>query len=623
MKFVKLKWKSKNPNEEDILLKMKEDRRLLSNVPDSLKVRSNEDRRGNQDGRTNSSNINDFISKKKAGLRYHVNYKVNVSYRINKEFHEFNCNGIDISMTGILLHIREKEQLERLNAADQIVLRFEITPGSLPEGLEMKVKMKASLVRIVEQSDGSANCGFLFEKELSVYSSKKKDRVMLFISSILLFIITLFIILMRAESIIYFKFNKWLYLYSIVAAYYLLSRYFFGALYKAEAIDINFTPGVSILIPCFNEEEWIKRTILSCINQDYPVDKLEVIIIDDCSNDKSVEKIRELIAKLYKEAAQYDIQHRLKLIVQEKNLGKREALARGTLEAKHDLVVFVDSDSFLEPFAIRNLVQPFKDPKMGGVAGRTDVANTYTNMLTKMQSVRYYIAFRIMKAAESYFDAVTCLSGPLACYKKEIIINNMDRWLNQRFLGQKATFGDDRAMTNLVLQHHRACYQDTAVCSTIVPNKYKVFLKQQMRWKRSWLRESLIAGKFMYKKEPFAAITFYLGLLVPIAAPIVVIYNLIYVPLMYGIFPKAFLVGLFLMALLMSMAQLLLRKSSTWIFGLLFCLYYEAVLLWQMPIAWVTFWKSTWGTRMTTSDLEEQEKKEKKRREKKRVGKKK
>ena len=54
---------------------------------------------------------------------------------------------------------------------------------------------------------------------------------------------------------------------------------------------------------------------------------------------------------------------------------------------------------------------------------------------------------------------------------------------------------------------------------------------------------------------------------------------------------------------------MLLRKSSTWAYGLLFCIYYELILLWQMPIAWFTFWKSTWGTRMTPSDLEEAEKK--------------
>lgn len=112
------------------------------------------------------------------------------------------------------------------------------------------------------------------------------------------------------------------------------------------------------------------------------------------------------------------------------------------------------------------------------------------------------------------------------------------------------------------------------------------------------------------------ALSFYFGLLVPIAAPIVVIYNLIYIPLTHRVFPTTFLVGMVLMALLMSMAQLFLRKSSTWVFGIWFCLYYEAVLLWQMPVAWFTFWKDTWGTRMTVADVREAKKKEQKQKEK-------
>ncbi len=603
--------KGKGQISEEVLLELKEDRRLLSNVPDKTNVRTSTDRRGKT---YDSSNINEYIAQKQSGLRYKVDYDVEVICFTGNKKKSMVCKGVDISMTGILLNISSKETLEIVKNADKILLKFEILPGTLPEGLEMKVKIEASIARTQLMKDSSYHCGFLFCIPLSLYSSKKKGRYMLMISSMLLFFISIFVILMRAESVIYFRFNKILYLYSIMAAVFLLSRYLFGALYREVPLDIDFTPGVTVLIPCFNEEEWIQRTILSCINQDYPVDKLEVIIIDDCSSDKSVEKIDEVVQKLYQEGEQFETRSRLKYIVLKKNSGKREALAAGALEAKHELLVFVDSDSFLDPFAIRNLVQPFKDPKMGGVSGRTDVANTYTNGLTKMQSVRYYIAFRILKAAEAYFDVVTCLSGPLACYKKQIVMDNMERWLNQSFLGQKATFGDDRAMTNFVLRHHRTSYQDSAVCQTIVPNKYPVFLKQQMRWKRSWLRESLIAGSFMFKKEPFAAVLFYIGLLVPVLAPIVVLYNLVYVPITRHVFPTTFLVGLLLMAFLMSMAQMLLRRSTTWIFGLAFCLYYEAVLLWQMPVAWVTFWKSTWGTRMTQSDVDEERRKDEKKR---------
>ena len=472
----------------------------------------------------------------------------------------------------------------------------------------MSVRIGAEVVRQQLSADGKILCGVHFKETLAQYASKKKGRYISIVSFALLLLIAAFIILMRSESVIYFKFNKGLYTYSIITAAFLLTRYLFGALYKTVPIREDFTPGVSIIIPCFNEEEWINRTILSCINQSYPSEKLEVIIVDDGSTDKSVEKIKETIDSVAAIVGD-SVRQRLFYLVQAKNGGKREALIRGAVAARHELVVFVDSDSFVDPFAIYNLVQPFQDENMGGVSGRTDVANTYTNVLTKMQAVRYYIAFRIMKAAEGYFDAVTCLSGPLSCYRKELVLQHKEAWLNQKFLGQKATFGDDRSLTNFILREHRTGYQDTAVCSTIVPNSYSMFLKQQMRWKRSWLRESLIAARFMWKKEPFMALSFYMGLLVPVAAPIVVLYNFVYVPAVYRVFPTTFLVGLLMMALMMSMAQLFLRKSTTWIFGLWFCLYYEAVLLWQMPIAWFTFWKSEWGTRMTPADSAAQEKK--------------
>ncbi len=594
---------------EDVLLVQKEDRRMLSYVPDKQQIRNTMDRRGGKTLETFEGRADDYIKTIQSGIRYKVDYRVKIRCRGKEGKKTFVCKGMDISTTGILLEMKSEEEMKWLQEATGIRLDFEIMPGSMPEGYEMHVKQKAKLVRSIKTQDNKLLCGMEFQKTLAQYATGRKDGYMLTIASFLLFFICTFIMMMRAESIIYFKFNKWLYLYSIVAAAFLLSRYLFGALYRAVPIDKNYTPGVTIIIPCFNEEEWIHRTILSCVNQDYPIDKLEVIVVDDCSTDRSVEKIKETIELLKKEDEHYDIENRVFYIVQPKNAGKREALCEGAKVAKHELIVFVDSDSFLDPFAIRNLVQPFRDPKMGGVAGRTDVANTYTNSLTKMQSVRYYIAFRVMKAAEAYFDGVTCLSGPLSCYRKEIIIENMDAWLNQKFLGQKATFGDDRSMTNFVLRHHRTSYQDTAICSTIVPNKHKVFLKQQMRWKRSWLRESIMAGKFMWRKEPFMAVFFYIGLIVPVAAPVVVLYNLVYVPITQRVFPTTFLVGLFLMSLIMSVVQLLLRRSSTWIYGMLFCIYYEVVLLWQMPVAWVTFWKSTWGTRMTPEDLKEQERK--------------
>ncbi len=594
---------------KDILPEVQADRRFLSKVPDSSGSRSNLDRRRMESDAADYEDFKQLRDHEETGKRYSVNYIVLVEY-ISAAGDKYSClvKSKDISGTGILLNLFE-EEANKLKDSSDIKLSFTILPGTMPEGYEMKVHIGAKIIRQMQKTNGGYFIGMEFTETLAQYAARKRYRYMLTASSLFLLMIVCFIILMRSESIIYFKFNKMLYLYSIIASTFLLTRYFFGTLYRSTPINPKFTPGVTIIVPCFNEEEWIQRTILGCVNQDYPTDKLEVIVVDDCSDDKSVEKIKEIIEQLKQTEKRYDMDRRIHYLVQKKNAGKRDALAAGVKIAQHELVVFVDSDSMLDPFAIRNIVQPFCDNRMGGVSGRTDVANTYTNTLTKMQAVRYYISFRIMKAAEGYFDAVTCLSGPLSCYRKDLLLKYMDKWLNQKFLGQRATFGDDRSMTNLILRHHHTGYQDTAICRTIVPNTYNMFLKQQMRWKRSWLRESLIASRFMWKKEPFMGLSFYMGVLVPILAPVIVLYNLIYIPLAHRVFPTAFLVGMLLMALLMSMAQLFLRKSSTWIFGIWFCLYYEAVLLWQMPIAWFTFWKSTWGTRMTPADVAELNKK--------------
>lgn len=604
MSIFKVFNKKEKPKEpEDILCVTKQDRRLLTYVKDTENIRTKLDRRtANSEEQTEYiKNMGDF------NLRYIAEYDVKAKIGSDKKF--FSAKSKDISTTGMLMEINEKGV--NIEEGDIVHVRFSIKPGTMPEGFESKIKIDAEVIRIVEKDEDGyvKSIGIKFTESLAKYVRKRRGLYSLTIASLFMFIVVLTVMLMRAESIVYFKYNKILYLYSILAASFLLSRYLFGFFYRPVPVNPHYTPGVTVIIPCFNEEQWIARTITSCINQDYPVDKLEVIVVDDCSNDNSAKVIKEAIERIHKEGERFKTKDRVSYFIQPQNKGKRDALAIGAEMAKHELLVFVDSDSFLEPVAIRNLVQPFQDPKMGGVTGRTDVENKYTNGLTKMQTVRYYVAFRVMKAAEAYFDAATCLSGPISCYRKDLVLKYKDDWLNQKFLGHAATFGDDRSLTNFILRHNRTSYQDTAVCTTIVPTKYDQFLKQQMRWKRSWLRESIIAARYIWKKEPFMSTFFYMGLLVPIAAPIIVIYNFIYVPIVNSVFPTTFLLGLLMMALLMSFADLFYKRSSLWFFGMMFCIFYEGVLLWQMPLAWFTFWKSTWGTRMTPSDIEAMNKK--------------
>lgn len=591
---------------KEILTNPKKDRRILSNVPDPDGIRLNLDRRGS-DTEIAEQDTNKLYKARMDGQRYIAEFPVVM--RIGRKKKTSNC--VDISNTGILVQLPSSTEDLGLQKGEQIKLKFQIPSGAMPEGFEMRVNIKAKLVRQFQEEENKKEHYYAFEflQSMESYHRSRRWGLSIAVASILLFFMALVVMLMRAESIIYFQFNKILYAYSLVAATFLLSRYIFGMLYRNVKVNPDFEPGVSIIIPVFNEEEWIQRTITTCFDQTYPIDKLEVIIVDDQSSDRSMEEIRKIVSKMYQEGKRFKTKNRLKFVQLPENGGKREALVEGVKIAKHELVAFVDSDSFLEPNAIRNIVQPFQDPKMGGVAGRTEVENKFTNTLTKLQTVRYYIAFRIMKAAEATFDCVTCLSGPLSCYRKELVLKHADAWLDQRFLGHPATFGDDRSMTNLILKTHRTSYQDRAVCSTIVPSEFSMFLKQQMRWKRSWLRETLRAMTFIFKKELFMVLFFIVGFIVPVLAPIIVLYNLVYVPVVYGVFPLTFIIGLLVMALMLSFAHLLFRRSKLWFFGFVFVMYYEFILLWQMPVAWVTFWKSTWGTRDTPQDVSAREKK--------------
>lgn len=572
---------------KDVMQETVADRRLLPHVPDPTGIRRDSDRRDDHIGDDAKPQFARYAGKRYLAETEFVLEDLNTKNKVH-------CKSIDISQTGVLLQLSESPEACGMAKGTRVKATFRLEEGMLPEGAEKKYRLKGTVVRVSEENN---TCAIGFDEPMYWNRKRSTDTMLLSIAALFLTLVTLVIVLMRVESIRYFARSPLLYGYSILTALFLLSRYFFGMLYRPVPVDPDFTPSVTIIIPCFNEETWIRRTIISCVDQDYPADKLEFVVVDDGSSDHSVEVIKNCIEDLCREGERFGLRRRIRFFQQNYNQGKREAMGLGIKNARTELIAFVDSDSFLEPDAIRTLVQPFKDPKMGGVAGRTDVANTYTNHLTKMQSVRYYISFRMMKAAEALFDSVMCLSGPLSCYRIEAVREVFDRWINQQFLGQKATFGDDRSLTNMIVEHHRTYYQDTAICSTIVPNRHKQFLKQQMRWKRSWLRESLTAAKFIWKKEPLMSFFFYLGLLVPIIAPVIVVYNLVYVPLVLHVAPTTFLVGLLMMALMMSFAQMILKKSSLWIYGLFFCLYYELILLWQMPWAWLTFWVSNWGTR--------------------------
>ena len=98
------------------------------------------------------------------------------------------------------------------------------------------------------------------------------------------------------------------------------------------------------------------------------------------------------------------------------------------------------------------------------------------------------------------------------------------------------------------------------------------------------------------------ALSFYAGFILPLLAPIVVIRTMVIVPLEMGMFPYKYLLGILMMSMLMSASYLFFKRSNLWPYGILFCVFYLSVLLWQLPVAVATFWRSEWGTRNTAAD---------------------
>jgi hyaluronan synthase len=226
------------------------------------------------------------------------------------------------------------------------------------------------------------------------------------------------------------------------------------------------------------------------------------------------------------------------------------------------------------------------------------VANESVNALTKMQAVRYYVAFKAYKASEALFGAVTCCSGCCSAYRRDITASLIDEWLDQHFLGVKCTYGDDRSLTNYLLKKgKKALFSPTAICYTFVPEKLSQFMKQQLRWKKSWVRESLIAGTFIWKRNPIMSLSFYLGFILPLLAPVVVFRALVWYPIIHGQPAWYYLIGLVLMAVVYGLYYFIWTGDRKWVYGVLFASFYTIILIWQLPWAILNIRDSRWGTR--------------------------
>jgi hyaluronan synthase len=385
-------------------------------------------------------------------------------------------------------------------------------------------------------------------------------------------------------------------IYSVSVASYILSRFLFSLFYRSKP-DVGIEPHIAIVMPGFNEEEAIADSLRSLLALEYPEEKLELVAVNDGSTDRTLQEM---------EAVAADSQGRVQVINFPDNRGKRAAMAAGIRATSAEVIVFVDSDSVVEPDALHLLVQPLADPKVGAVCGHANVLNVRESWLTRMQAVRYFVAFRVVKASESVFNAVTCCSGCFSAYRREAILPKLEWWESQMFLGIESTFGDDRSLTNCVLRDWHVLYEKRAVSHTIVPSKFREFVIQQTRWKRSWTRESLMAARFIWRKHPVAALFTYMSMLLPLIAPVAALHSILWGPLMHdGSLPLTYLAGIYALALVYSLYYVLFQEQYNvlWVYGILFVFFYLAIMLWQTYYAIATCRTATWGTRPATAGM--------------------
>jgi hyaluronan synthase len=371
--------------------------------------------------------------------------------------------------------------------------------------------------------------------------------------------------------------------YGVVITAYFFSRLALSLVYRPGA-DRAVEPSVAIVVPAFNEEDAIERSIEAILASDYPRGKLEVVAIDDGSTDAT----RAVLDRIAETRAGVGVVHFAQ------NRGKRAAMAAGIRATDAEIVVFVDSDSVLAPDALRWVVQDFAAPDVGAVAGHADVLNARDSWLTRVQAVWYLISFRVYKAAESVFGTVTCCSGCFSAYRREAIAAHLAAWEGQTFLGRPATVGDDRALTNLVLRGWKTRYQAHAQSATLVPSELRKFLTQQARWKRSWTRESIRLGAHVWRQHPLAAVPTYASIALPLLAPWVLARALVCAPLTY-------LAGISVIAVLYGLYYACWRglRDTVWPFGVLFVALYLGFLVWQTYYSILTVRHTKWGTRPT------------------------
>ncbi|MFH9658768.1 glycosyltransferase [Streptomyces sp. NPDC017248] len=373
-------------------------------------------------------------------------------------------------------------------------------------------------------------------------------------------------------------------------------------------------PKVSFLLAVKDEAGNVEACVRSMAASDYP--RLQIIVVDDGSRDGTGEILDGLTDELGVTVVRLD-----------RNIGKKAALVRACALADGDVLVFTDSDCVLARDAVRRCVQAMvRHPDLGAVSGHCRALNPHSSVLTRIQDVWYEGQFRIAKAAEAAFGAVTCVSGPLAAFRREAVYNYLPAWAEDRFAGAPFRFATDRQLTGYVLgqvwrgpalkRRHAGSpfvtghdhperpwlvgYSKSARVWTNVPAHWRPFLHQQVRWKKSFLRNLFFTGGFMWRRGPVPALLYYGHALWVLAAPALVFLHLVWAPLHWAAGLTAlYVAGVLLKGSIWGLAFRLDNPGDgRWRYRPLMSLLSCCVLAWLLPYAALTLRRGIW-TRTT------------------------
>lgn len=259
-----------------------------------------------------------------------------------------------------------------------------------------------------------------------------------------------------------------LYLTYTFIAFYFLSLHIL--IYVQNKKEIYSAPkytkvkSLSIILPCYNEEDEIASFIENILKTDYPGLK-KVIIVDDCSTDGSYEIIK-------KYAASHKI---IEAYQTPKNTGRAAGPKNfGLKYANTELVAFSDSDSFPEPTAISKMVGFLEEPGVGAVTSRVFVKNENKNFLTKAQSIEYKVIAFTRKLFE-FIESIYVTNGPLSIYKKEVLDKTGG-------FDMKNLTEDIELTWHAVSKGYKVRMCIPAVVRSKVPETIKQWFKQRIRW---------------------------------------------------------------------------------------------------------------------------------------------